>query len=166
MKVTFTKTGDRRNAMIELLDRGDFALVKKNKAEYPNFNWSKYKGLEVFKLIEEGNSAILGLMLLTEHTDPSINAMEIELLEVGITNMGKSKQIDRIAGCLIAYACRESFKRGHDGYVFLTPKTDLITHYESKYGMFYIPPMGFRLEGQMVIGEATAKKLIKKYLDT
>jgi hypothetical protein len=104
-------------------------------------------------------------MLIIDHTDEATNAIEINSLEVGIDNVGPGKQLDKIAGCLIAYACRESFKRGHEGVVFLSPKSELVPQYESRYKMTYIPPIGFRLEGIMVSYANNSRKLIKQYLE-
>ena len=74
------------------------------------------------------------------------------------------KKIERIAGCLIAFACRESFRRGHDGFVFLTHKTGLIKHNSSEYGLSYIPPLGNKLEGLMIAEPNVPISLIKKYI--
>lgn len=73
-----------------------------------------YKSQEVYKLRLKTSELILGLMCLIDHRDPETRAIEIELLEVSIENTRSTKKWDRIAGCLIAYACRESFKRGDD----------------------------------------------------
>ena len=39
--------------------------------------------------------------------------------------------MENIGGCLIVFACRESFKGGHDGAVYWVPKSQLINHYPS-----------------------------------
>jgi hypothetical protein len=91
--------------------------------------------------------------------------MEIDLLEVGADNVGKNKKIDYIAGCLIAHACRESIKRGHDGFVFLTPKARLVAHYSDHYGMDYCPPLGSNLTGSMIADSKVALALIRRYLE-
>lgn len=99
-------------------------------------------------------------------SDEETNAIEIELLEVSEENIGSEMKLDFIGGCLIAFACRESFKRGHDGIVFLTPKTQLLKHYPLKYGFHHLPLRTVqRPEGLMILFEDDSRKMIKEYLD-
>jgi len=161
-----TETGEELEAVIEPMTKEDFKVIKKSKDRFDKFDWSKYQGQEVYKLRLKTDETILGLMCIIDHTDVSINAIEIDLLEVSNENMGSKKRLENIGGALIAYACRESFKRGHDGYVFLTPKTSLISHYSSKYGFEHVPlKTQNRPEGLMVLYDHSSRKLIRKYLD-
>lgn len=164
MKIQVVESGEEIDAVIEVLDSKDFNQVAKSKGEF-QFNWKKYRGQELYKLRDRQNDKIVGLMCIQDHTDPETNAIEIELLEVIKENVGKKKKIERIAGCLVAFACRESFKRGHEGFVFLTPKTGLIEHYAKKYNMAYYPPLGNKLEGIMVAEPKISLSLIKTYLE-
>lgn len=156
-------TGDEIEGLIEPITTGDIKRINKS-GQFKTFSWNSYTG-EVYKLRLKNDTVILGLILIIDHTDNSTNAIEIDSLEVGADNVGPGKQLDNIAGCLIAFACRESFKRGHEGVVFLSPKSDLIPHYESRYRMSYIPPIGFRLEGIMVSYAHNSRRLIKQYLE-
>ncbi len=52
-------------------------------------------------------------------------AIEIRLLASSLENVGKTKQYQRIALCLIAFACRKAFEAGCGVYVCLKPKTEL-----------------------------------------
>lgn len=152
-------------AIIEPVTSKDFKTIKKSKDRFDKFNWNQYQGEEVYKIRLQNEETILGLMCLIEHADEAINAIEIELLEVSVENMGSKKKWDNIGGCLIAFACRESFKRGHDGCIFLTPKTSLLEHYPAKYGFHHIPLKTIRRpEGLMVLYGDDARKLINKYL--
>jgi hypothetical protein len=161
-----TLSGTKLEAVIEFMNVKDFKAVKKDSNRFNNFDWDKYKAEEVYKLRLKTDKIILGLMCLKDHTDEATNAIEIELLEVSNDNIGKKKKFDNIAASLIAYACRESFKRGHDGCVFLTPKTFLVEHYHSKYGFYYLPLKTLeRPIGLMILYEDGARKMIKKYLD-
>jgi hypothetical protein len=64
--------------------------------------------------------------------------MEITLLASSIDNQGKTKKYGRIAGCLIAFACRlAKALYGDDACISLIPKTALIKHYMQKYYMLY-----------------------------
>jgi hypothetical protein len=159
-------TGEEFEVVIEPVTKRDFRVIKKSKDRFDKFDWNQYQGQEVYKLKLKGDDTILGLMCLIDHLDEATNAIEIELLEVSNENIGSKKKFDNIGGCLIAYACRESFKRGHDGVVFLTPKTELLDHYPSKYGFHHVPlRTSKRPNGLMVLSEGASRKLIRKYLD-
>jgi hypothetical protein len=154
------------DAVIEPMIAKDFTLIKKSKDRFDKFDWSKYKRKEVFKLRLKENDLIVGLICLIEHKDAAIDAIEIELLEVSTENTGKEKVLDYIGGCLIAFACRESFKRGHEGYIFLVPKTSLINHYINRYGFTHEPVKApGRPDGFMVQDGKGARKIIKDFLD-
>ncbi|MDP4820440.1 MAG: hypothetical protein NWR67_05510, partial [Saprospiraceae bacterium] len=72
-------------------------------------------------------------------------------------NKGKKKKIERIAGCLLAFAVQISFEHGYSGFISLVPKTKLIDLYVEKYG--------FSQYGrQLVIEGKEAIKLVQKYL--
>lgn len=165
MILTNCATGEDHEAVIEPATSKDLKLIKKRKDRFI-FDWSKYRGQELYKLRLKTDEIILGLMCLIDHTDAATNAIEIELLEASTENTGPAKNWDKIGGCLIAYACRESFKRGHEGCVFLTPKSYLMNHYPEKYGFTYMAiksadrPLGF-----MIAYDDISRKLIKQYLD-
>lgn len=163
MYIQDVKSGKKSEVTIEPIPEKELKTIKKDPQF--QFGWNKYKGKEVYKLNILNDVKIQGLMCIMDHKDVSINAIEIELLEVRDENVGKKKKLDRIAGSLIAFACRESIKRGHEGYFFLVPKTDLIKHYQSKYHLAYIGPMGTNLSGMMVGEEKISRKLIKEYLE-
>lgn len=108
----------------------------------------------------------MGLVCIIDHTEANINAIEIELLEVCYENVGVQKIFEGISGCLIAFACRESFKRGHDGFVLLTPKTVLIEHYIKKYGFHFVGIKSIsRPQGFMVADSDVSRQITKAYLD-
>lgn len=159
-------TGEALEAVIEPMTHKDFKAIKKSRDRFGKFDWSEYQGEEVYKLRLKNEETVLGLICLIDHEDETTNAIEIELLEVSEENIGSGKRLDNIGGCLIAFACRESFKRGHDGFVFLTPKTQLVKHYPLKYGFHHmILRTVERPEGLMILYEEGSRKLIKKYLD-
>ena len=165
MILTDCATGEDHEAVIELVTAKDLKQIKKNKDRF-TFDWNKYKGHELYKIRLKANEIILGLMCLIDHEDAATNAIEIELLEASVENTGPEKKWDKIGGCLIAFACRESFKRGHEGCVFLTPKSYLLKHYPQKYGFTYMPvKSAARPEGLMIAYDDIARKLIKQYLD-
>ncbi len=163
MFVTDVRLGIKIEASIGYLSAKEFTGIKKDEGF--EFDWSGYKKKEIYKLCVAGEKKIQGLMCITDHTSEEINAIEIKLLEIRKENRDKHKLLDRIAGCLIAFACKESIKRGHNGYIFLFPKSELIRHYQAIYYLTYIGPIGKNLTGIMVGEESIARKLIKKYLE-
>lgn len=166
VKIKDTVSGKLLEGVIEPMITKDFKTIKKNKDRFDKFDWSQYSQSEVYKLRLKDNDAILGLLCLIDHMDDGFDAIEIELLEVSAENIGKKKQLDFIGGCLIAFACRESFKRGHGGCVFLVPKSSLIDYYPAMYGFEFFPlKTAARPSGLMILNEPGARKLIKVYLD-
>ena len=89
---------------------------------------------------------------------PKEYRVHLNLLEVAKEHQGKHKEIDFIAGCLIAFAVAIAFKKGYYGFVSLEPKTALIDLYRHKYGF---KPYGKYLGVEGI----AAQSLIKKYLD-
>lgn len=141
-------------SITEIVAIADYKWIKKSK-EF-NFDWELEKEYEVYKIyLIDKDDNILGLMSLIDY--PSEYRIHLSLIEVGKTNQGKSKKIDNITGCLIAFACEEAFVRNYDGFVSLQPKTQLIELYQEKYG--------FHQYGKLLcVEQASAKVLIKKYL--
>ena len=62
-----------------------------------------------------------------------------------------------VAGNLVAFACKLSFQRGHEGNVSFLSKSQLVDHYEKTLGAFHF---GGRV---MIIETQSALKLINKY---
>jgi hypothetical protein len=127
-----------------------------------NFNW--------IKLIQEENSHVY--FLKTIESPKSVegalqlkieNGMLImELLEIAPHNIGQeNKKYDHVAGCLIAFACRESIKIDgvYMGFLTFVSKTNLIEWYTGKYGA--VLALGHR----MYIDYNSGLKLIKEYLE-
>lgn len=119
------------------------------------FDWDNESAFEVYKLSISKTNKTLGLMSL-ERVSEELR-IEIRLLEICTSNVGKNKTYDRIAGVLIAYACKEAFFSGFYGFVSLVPKTNLIEHYQSKYGF---EQFGRHLAVQL----ESSEKLMNEYL--
>lgn len=131
MQVLLFKTGEPKQIVVEQLAESDYKLITKSKY---HFNWKEQKSNDVYKLRLIENEEILGLMSLKIHIDET--RIEIVLLACSIENTGNNKMYDRIAGNLIAFACREAIKWfGADACVSLLPKTELKKYYIIKYGM-------------------------------
>lgn len=125
-------SGISRKVVISEVQPPDFAVLTKKRY---SFNWQSLKRTStVYKLTIEGEKDILGVMALTDH--PHEKRIEIKLLASSVENQGRNKKYDRIAGCLIAFACRlANNKYWKLACVSLIPKTALINHYKQKYNM-------------------------------
>jgi hypothetical protein len=100
---------------------------------------------------------MLGAMSLTDF--PSESRIEINLIASQHNNVGTEKLYDRIAGCLISWACRLAVgKYGYNACVSLNPKTRLINYYKKKYGML---SAGM----QLYIEGLNLYQLIQTYID-
>lgn len=84
----------------------------------------------------------------------------MELLELAPFNVGYNKQFDNVAGCLIAFGCREALKLDtvYKGYLTFLSKTSLVELYKRKY--LATQTLGTR----MYIDPFSGEKLINKYL--
>lgn len=99
------------------------------------FNWKKLKDeCKIYKLTLIDGEDILGLIALVDCAEEE--RTEIKLLTSSVENIGREKQYDRIAGCLIAFAGKEAIKKFKNyPALSLIPKTELRQHYITKYKM-------------------------------
>jgi hypothetical protein len=79
------------------------------------------------------------------------------LLESAPFNKGKTKIYEGVPGNLVAFACKLSFQRGHEGNVSFFSKSQLVQHYIDTLGAMHV---GGRI---MIIDTKAALKLINKY---
>lgn len=149
------KTGKTLKSVIEKVIKSDYKLISKSK-EY-TFKWSEESKNEVYKIyLKSQDNEILGLMSLVDY--PEEYRIHLNLIEVGSSNIGKSKEIENIAGCLIAFACQIAFDKDYFGFVSLKPKTRLIDLYQDRYG--------FRQFGRLLaVEQRSSTALINKYLN-
>ncbi len=121
------------------------------------FNWSdefKASDRTAYKLVIVNNVDIIqGLISLT----PQHDNVFMHLIETAPFNFGKNKMYEGVPGNLVAFACRQSFLRGTEGYVSFRSKTNLISHYTETLGAIHY---GGHL---MIINTEAALKLIEKY---
>jgi hypothetical protein len=94
------------------------------------FKWIdelKEEDREIYKLTTINNPTVIhGLLSLTEKEDHIF----LNLIENAGFNKGKGKVFNGVAANLVAYACKCSFERRHEGFVAFDAKTVLIKHYE------------------------------------
>ena len=148
-------TGDSFQTEISVLTMPNLKVITKSKGW--TFNWkTEFNDLakEVYKLNIVNNSTIIqGLISLEIKSDH----VYMHLVENAPFNRGKSKMYSGVAGNLVAFACKLSFQRGHQGNIAFISKTQLIDHYVKTLGAFHI---GGRV---LVIESKAAQILIDKY---
>ncbi len=126
-----------------------------------NFDWTKLikeKNTKTYVLrIKNENQSIEGIVQLRLENDMLI----MDLIEIAPHNVGSSnKKFDFVAGCLIAFSCRESFKieGNYKGFLAFSSKTNLIDWYKTKYGATQ------GLGNRMFISDSAGLQLIEQYL--
>jgi len=148
-------TGDSFPTDISLITKTDLKIATKKIGWV--FNWiEEYKRPErdVYKLTIVNNQNIIqGLISLEVKSDH----IYMHLLESAPFNKGKEKVYSGVPGNLVAFACKLSFQRGHEGNVAFISKTQLIDHYIETLGAIHL---GGRL---MIIETNAALKLLNKY---
>lgn len=148
-------TGDSFTTDISLLKSSDLKNTTKTKNWI--FDW-KYEfqqpERDVFKLTIVNNSEIIQGLICVEVKEDHVY---MHLVESAPFNKGKTKVYAGVPGNLVAFACKLSFQRGHDGNVSFIAKTQLIDHYEKSLGAIHF---GGRV---MIIETKSALQLINKY---
>lgn len=148
-------TGDNFRTEIAFITDRDLKLVSKKNGW--QFDWReefKEPSREVYKLTIVNNPSIIqGLISLEIKTDH----VYMHLVESAPFNKGKTKMYSGVPGNLVAFACKLSFQRGHEGNIAFLSKSQLIDHYEKTLGAFHV---GGRV---MIIETHSALKLIKRY---
>lgn len=129
-------------------------ITKKNGWQ---FDWKlelKHPERDVYKLtIVNNNSIVQGLISLEVKKDH----VYMHLVESAPFNRGATKMYSGVPGNLVAFACKLSFQRGHDGNVAFISKTQLIEHYVQTLGAIHF-------SGRvMIIDTKAALKLVNKY---
>jgi hypothetical protein len=148
-------TGDSFPTDVLIVTLADLkSVTKKNKWQ---FDWKfeyKQPEREVYKLtIVNNQQTIQGLISLEIKSDH----VYMHLVESAPFNKGKTKVYSGVPGNLVAFACKLSFQRGHEGNVSFFSKTQLVQHYIDTLGAMHV---GGRI---MIIDTIAALKLIDKY---
>jgi hypothetical protein len=132
MEITEIKTGTKKEVEIKKIKLADIKILPKSRFY---FDWSAVDiDASVFILNEVGNGDVLGAIAILKF--PKEFRYEIKLLAVSKENVGYNKIYDGIAGCLMAFACKECLREyGEPACVSLIPKTKLKSHYIRKYEM-------------------------------
>lgn len=148
-------SGDSFSTDISRITKTDLKkITKKNGWQ---FDWKlelKHPERDIFKITIVNNQTIIqGLISLEVKSDHVF----MHLVESAPFNKGKTKLYSGVPGNLVAFACKLSFQRGHEGNVAFISKTQLINHYKESLGAIHA---GGRL---MIIDSDAAFKLINRY---
>ena len=148
-------SGDSFATEIARITKPDLkTITKKNGWQFDWILELKYPERDVYKLTILNNQLIIqGLISLEVKSDHVF----MHLVESAPFNKGKSKIYSGVPGNLVAFACKLSFQRGHEGNIAFISKTQLIDHYVETLGAVHF---GGRL---MIIDTNAALKLINKY---
>ena len=148
-------TGDSFQTDISLVSNIEIKKITK-KAGW-QFDWKleiKEPARDVYKLTIVNNQQVIqGLVSLEIKPDN----VYLHLVESAPFNKGKSKMYAGVPGNLVAFACKLSFQRGHEGNISFISKTQLVQHYIDTLGAVHF---GGRV---MIIDTVAALKLINKY---
>lgn len=153
--ITNRISGDSLMTEVLLLTAVD--VKKINKKNGWLFDWKKEfesQEKEIYKLVILRNESIVqGLASISIKPDHIF----LNLIESAKFNRGENKLYEGVSGNLVAFACRLSFQRGHDGFVAFHAKTQLINHYEKSLKVIH---HGNQL---MIIDTVAAKELVNQY---
>lgn len=148
-------TGDSFPTDITLISSVDLnTITKKNGWQFDWKSELKTPARDVYKLtIVNNQSVIQGLISLEVKSDH----VYMHLVESAPFNKGKTKIYAGVPGNLVAFACKLSFQRGHEGNISFFSKTQLVQHYIDTLGAIHF---GGRV---MIIDTNAALKIINKY---
>lgn len=148
-------SGDSFSTDISRITKADLKNITKKDGWL--FDWRlelKHPERDVYKLTIVNNQNIIqGLVSLEVKPDH----VYMHLVESAPFNKGKTKLYAGVPGNLVAFACKLSFQRGHEGNVAFISKTQLIDHYTESLGAMHV---GGRL---MIIDSTAALNLINRY---
>lgn len=169
MEVRILRLADQMLVSAKIIPRGTLPLP--SVTEGWRFNFRRHanrKGVQTFILItEEFPDRIEGCLIfeMKAGIEPFM-----AYIEIAPHNKTRLKQYDRVAGCLIAFACRLSFIHGKAAYkgwlafeVLEGRKQDeikLMSLYSQKYGALRFG------ETTMVISPEAGEKLIQEFLNS
>lgn len=148
-------SGDSFPTDITQITKNDLKTITKKIGW--QFDWKlelKYPERDVYKLTIVNNQSIIqGLISVEVRSDHVF----MHLVESAPFNKGKTKIYSGVPGNLVAFACKLSFQRGHEGNIAFISKTQLVDHYIDSLGAKHF---GGRL---MIIDTNAALNLISKY---
>jgi hypothetical protein len=170
MKVKILKIKGNTLVDAEILDSKSIKINLPSVVDGWRFNFKKHsqiKGFETYVLVQEQTPTVIEGCLIFEMKE-SIEPY-MAFVEIAPHNQGQEKEYNKVAGCLIAFACRLSFMKGNEVYrgwlafdVLEEEKeneTRLMALYSKKYNALRYG------ETTMVIPPEGGEKLINEYLN-
>jgi hypothetical protein len=165
VKILEVETKSEIDSKIFLISKAENKLPTINDGWRFNFSkHSKRKDFETYILTADRTPEIIeGCLIINTKNKYQIY---MAFLEVAPHNRGKEKRHDWVAGCLIAFACRQSFIKGREGYLAFDVMEEkdedtlkLMNLYSQKYN-------AVRLDASttMIIVPQGSEKLINEYL--
>lgn len=148
-------SGDSFSTDITIISNNDLNGI--NTKNNWQFDWNfelKQAERDVYKLTIVNNQKIIQGFISLE---VKLDHVYMHLIESAPFNKGKNKLYLGVPGNLVAFACKLSFQRGHEGNVSFFSKSQLIDHYTKTLEAIHI---GGRI---MIIDTIAALKLINKY---
>jgi hypothetical protein len=144
MKVRILKISNNSLVDALILDSKYFEIILPSVVDGWRFNFNKHskkRGFETYVLVKEETPKTVEGCLIFEMKDKTEPYMAF--VELAPHNQGHNKEYERIAGCLISFACRLSFIKATGIYkawlafdVFEEDKANeikLMTLYATKY---------------------------------
>lgn len=166
VKILEITTDELRTALIQ--EEGAGQLPSMHNAWRFNFakQLQKLSGARAYVLVTKETPAIIEGCMIFQMKDKILPY--INFIEVAPHNRGKNRKYDRVAGCLIAFAFKQSLLLGKgdfNGFLAfdVLEETEeetkkLIRHYSSKYNAKLFK------DTRMVIIDKDGEALIEKYL--
>jgi hypothetical protein len=168
IKILEVKTGDLKDAIIRKGDKKELPSIH----EEWKFNFakqlSKLSNAVAYVLVAEDTPTEIEGCMIFQMVDGEVPKMAY--LEIAPHNYGNSKKHDHVAGCLIAYAYKQSFalskKEHYKGILFFevseeNPEDEkkLMAHYSKKYNAKL-----FSDSTMVITSETGGDELVLKYL--
>lgn len=129
MYIIDISTGKKISVTISRILKNDFKLITQKDFF---FNWRAEDPNSIYKLYRDDDESILGLISFDNFSEEQ--RIHVNLIAVSKVNKGKQKNLDRIAGNLLAFAGNVAISLyGYEAAISLIPKTELVSHYVTKY---------------------------------
>jgi hypothetical protein len=170
MRVKIVRIIDNTLIDAQILDARLIKIVLPSIIDGWRFNFNKHikkTDFETFVLVKEDTPTIIEGCLTFEMKEKIEPYMAF--VEVAPHNQGNDKEHERVAGCLVSFACRLSFMKGNNDFtgwlafdVIEQDKADevkLMALYSTKYNA-----LRFGESTTMVIPPIGGEKLINKFL--
>ncbi|WP_284645720.1 hypothetical protein [Paenibacillus silviterrae] len=134
------------------LHKADITVV--DASDLPKMNWTRglswlkenrAKGRDVYKITDAVFGTIHGAFSISDAGDH----MYINLLEVAPSNRNKAnlRNYCNVSKIIIGAAGAISIQKGYDGYLALTPKSDLYDYYANKFKAYALPDRKMGIAG-------------------